>query len=533
MSHERKQELADIYLGFARKYATPRNEQSPPDQPPPNYPKALEFFQQALELGPRPEARPTIEREMAECYRLSGNFDEAARRFGKFVTDHPDDVHAPEARYRQGECLLRQNQMVEARRVFQDLLALWPAGKLPSDKGQADFIALAAHDLGLTYRLPSPGDDDDLLLGLAALDAFLHRFPEHRLVDRARLLQIQSRMARGRFVEATEAAEAFLADEKRAAGPIAADVRNLLGLTLRQQGKFTAAIAAWRDFLTKHPSHPAWSGVQQQLIETDFLLGAEAYRKKDYAEARKQWTEFLLRYPLDPRSPRILLMFGQAEFQQKHYEAAVDEWRRLISKYPGTDPASEAQFLIGTTFEEKLGKPTEAMQEYRKVTWGSHAQAAGSRIALLTAKHLVIATERVFRTHEEPQITLRSRNVDKVTVRVYKLDLETYFRKMHLAGGVESLDLALIDPDRSFEFAVPDYAEFKPLESFIPLAGLAAEAADAKPGVVAVSVSSKTLEATTLILRSDLEVIVKSSRDEVFVLRRICEPVSLGPMPEC
>ena len=34
---------------------------------------------------------------------------------------------------------------------------------------------------------------------------------------------------------------------------------------------------------------------------------------------------------------------------------------------------------------------------------------------------------------------------------------------------------------------------------------------------MAVTVSSKTLEATTLVLKSDLDIVVKSSRDEVFV----------------
>ena len=37
---------------------------------------------------------------------------------------------------------------------------------------------------------------------------------------------------------------------------------------------------------------------------------------------------------------------------------------------------------------------------------------------------------------------------------------------------------------------------------------------------MAVTVSSKTLEATTLVVRSDLDIIVKSSRDEVFVFRQ-------------
>ncbi|HEV3022339.1 MAG TPA: MG2 domain-containing protein, partial [Pirellulales bacterium] len=81
------------------------------------------------------------------------------------------------------------------------------------------------------------------------------------------------------------------------------------------------------------------------------------------------------------------------------------------------------------------------------------------------------------------------------------------------AGGVEGLDIALIDPDKSFEFEVPKYAEYQQLESEVevPLADAG------RSGVLAVTVSSKTLEATTLVVQSDLDVVVKSSRDEVFV----------------
>ena len=517
LSHERKQELADIYLGFARKYATPRTERSRPDQPPPDYAKALEFFQQAMELGPKPELQPEIEMQIAECYRLSGNFEEAATRYLKFVKEWADDPRTPEARYLLGECRFHQERHADARRVWQDLAALWPGDKLPADKKQADFVARSFMGIAWSYRMPSPAGDDDLALGIAATEAFLARFPEHKLANEARMGLVQARISRGHFADAAVAAEQFLSDAKRAAAPEAADVRNLLGSALLRQGKFVEAIAAWREFLAKHPAHGAWSSVQQQLIEADYLIGAEAFRKKDYVEARRQWNEFLSRYPLDARSPRILLHFGQAEFTQERYEPAIEEWRRLISKYPGSEPASEAQFMIGRTLEEQLGKPSDAMQEYKKLTWGAYVSAARSRLSLLTAKQVSIETERVFRTNETPSITLRSRNVDKVTVRVYKLELETYFRKMHLAGGVEGLDLALIDPDRSFDFAVPDYADFKPLESSIELPGLAGADADAKPGVVAVTVSGKTLEATTLVIRSDLDVVVKSSRDETFV----------------
>src|SRR5208282_1591043 len=82
------------------------------------------------------------------------------------------------------------------------------------------------------------------------------------------------------------------------------------------------------------------------------------------------------------------------------------------------------------------------------------------------------------------------------------------------------------DPDATFEFKVPKYAKHQETESLIevgvpPLGGSSGQPAKAgtpaKGGVMAVTVSSKALEATTMVVQSDLDVIVKSSRDEVFV----------------
>ena len=80
---------------------------------------------------------------------------------------------------------------------------------------------------------------------------------------------------------------------------------------------------------------------------------------------------------------------------------------------------------------------------------------------------MTITTERVFRSDETPKIKLVTRNIESVTISAYKVDLETYFRKMHLARGVEGLDISLIDPDKTFEFKVPKYAKHQEIESEI------------------------------------------------------------------
>src|SRR6185503_9952566 len=152
------------------------------------------------------------------------------------------------------------------------------------------------------------------------------------------------------------------------------------------------------------------------------------------------------------------------------------------------------------TLEDKLHKLPEALKEYKKVTWGNHTAQAQQRIARLTAKSMTIASERVFRSNETPKIKLTTRNIEKVSVRAFAVDLETYFRKMHLAQGVENLDISLIDPDSVFDFKVPDYVEHQQIEHEVEVTlPKDAQGKARTSGVLAVTVSSATLEATTLV----------------------------------
>ena len=526
LSADRKQQIAEIYLEFADAYFKPPKEEEKPD-----YKKALEFYQKALEVGPKPEKRIEVELLVAQCQQKLGQHGPAAGLFEKFIREHAESPLVIEARYLLGECRLAEGNLKEARRTWQDLLA-------KHKDSQSERIAEATFQLSRTWKMPQPENDEQLSLGTAALETFIQRFPDHKLAGRAHLEIAQSQVHRGRYEDAVAALKRFLAEKRYEGREEVADARSLLGRCYQLQKKFPEALATWREYLSKHAAHQAWSTVQRQIIDTEYLMAEEQQKAKQYAAAREIWSTFLAKYPLDGRNASILYQFGWMNYQQEKWDEALADWRRLVSKYPGTNEASQAQFIIGQTLEEKLGKLEEALEEYRKVTWGSHAGPAQQAIARLTAKTMTVATQRVFRSDETPKLKLTTRNVETVTVRAYKVDLETYFRKMHLARGVEQLDIALIDPEQTFEFKVPKYQKYQQLESAIevPLGqgpaaggegrGVATSVATtsrgaggqgSEAGVMAVTVSSKTLEATTLLVRSDLDVIVKSSRDEVFV----------------
>ncbi len=556
LSTDRKQEIANLYLEFADTYFKPPKEEQKPD-----YAKALEFYQKALEVGPKPQKQIEVELLVAECQQSLGKLEEAAALFEKFDKEHGDSPLDVEARFRLGQCRLTQGRFKDARRVWQDLLAKYPDAK-------SERIPEAAFQLSRTWGIPPvgsvatsdapnsttnrapnqpaqqanppgnpavppppPATAESLSLGVAALDAFIERFPAHKLASRAHLDIAASYMAFGRYDDAVTALKQFLADNRYADREEVPEGRQLLGLAYQLQKKFPEALAQWHDYLVKHPTHKAWSRVQQEIVNTEYLMALDKMEAKQYEAAVKLFNEFLAKYPLDARDPTILYFFGAMDQAQEKWDAAIADWQRLVSKYPGTDWAWRGQFMIAETLETHLGKLEEALEAYRKVTAGTLVAPAQVAVARLTAKRLGVATQRVFRSDETPKLNLVTRNLESVTVRAYKVDLETYFRKMHLASGVEGLDIALIGPDRTFDFAVPKYAKFQELESQVDVPLPPVEAG--KPlhqGVMAVTVSSKTHEATTLVIQSDLDIIVKSSRSEVFVF---AENMRTGrPWPE-
>ena len=506
LSPARRQQIADIYLEFADRYFDPPKNELGEQKEKPNYERALEFYEQALEVGPKPQKRVEVELLVARCRQELGQHDQAAGLYEKFIEEQADSPLLIEARFRLGECRLAEGNRQAARRAWEDLLAAHAGSDSPR-------IAEAQYRLAGTWGIPSPGSDEELDLGTAALERFLKRFPEHELAAAAHLNIARSFLHRSRHEDAVAALKRFLADPRYQDREEVPEARSLLGTAYLQQGKYDEALAAWREYLAEHPAHKDWSEVQREIINTEYLKAQAKIEAEEYDAANELFAAFLAKYPLDPRNPRILLSMNLKFQHEEKWDEAIVNWRRLVSKYPQSDEASRAQYRIAVTLETEFGKLEEALKEYRKVTWGPSQSDARQAVARLTAKSMRIATERVFRSDETPRLKLTTRNIEKVSVRVYRVDLETYFRKMHLARGVEGLDTALIDPDATFEFAVPEYRKHQKLDSDVevPLPG------GDKSGVVAVTVSSQTLEATTMLVQSDLDVIVKSSRDEVFV----------------
>ena len=495
LSDQRKLDIAEIYIEFAKQHFQPELIQQKP-----NYQKALEFYEKALEVAPEGERKTEITLNAARCLQELKNYDEAIKRLSNDKLK--ENV---EARFRLGECYLAKSQFAEARRTWQDLIE-------DHKDSKSERIADASFLIGSTYRFPNPPNKSELSLGVKALNSFVEQYPDHKNAGKALFQITQAYRNQGQLDDAVQAIKEFLADDRFAETDEVALARYSLAECYQLQAKFDDAIAAWKDYLVKHPAGSQWAQAQRQIVDTEFLIAQRLQSEKKYDEAQNRYQAFLAQYPLDGRAAVILFQIGRMQYDQEKWDAAIDAWDPLISKYPQSQQASSAQFLTGVIQEEKKGKFDDAIEQYKKVT-GSFQGQARQRIAQLTRKNMRIRTERVYRSNEIPKIEVTARNIEKFTIKSYLIDLETYFRKMHLATGVESLDIALIDPSDTFEFTIEDYEKYKQFEQSVELKSFKKN----KSGVQIVTVSSDEMEATTMVIQSDLEIVVKSSRDELFV----------------
>ncbi len=425
-----------------------------------------------------------------------------------------------------------------------------------SNGGEPQFI-------GNTGGLPTSDDilfvlrDGDLDAGVKAAREFLAAFPEGSRAVRTAWMIAEAYQTAGRADDALKAYRDFIAgtgfrlpdgeaatkfDEELRAAP-ATHLANLkmralfrVGTILGQQKKRTEAIAAWQSYVKDYPNGSQWAESQNAIIDAEFQLGMDALADKNEKLARERFDEFLRAHPLDERAPRILYIYGAMheakarESEEKKadpkgfvfevgaleaqitnaYRSAIEEWAKLVSKYPQSSEARTALMKSAAIHEEKFGDYEKALHLYRKLVNEFGYGEANASITRLTEKFLDLSADRTFRTTEKPVVKLKLRNIEHCTFRLHKIDLQAYFRKMHGIMGVEGLDVSLIQPDKTWEFKATNYCKYKPIEQDveIPFPGN-------EPGAYVVTAGDDDWESTVLVLRSDLEVIVKSSRREV------------------
>ena len=510
----RKDRLAEIYRGFAGRLLRPEDPVTNPDPE-----GAYALLTQARALAQGEAARARILLELARASRQGNNQPRAIQDYQAYLKEYPAGADRLAARLELGDALLAAGQAPQARLTWSDL-ARESEGKDEKDAVKARVDAL--YRIPATHGIPNPPDDAQLGLGVAALERALKADPAHPKAVRAAFEIGEAYQARGKAPEALAAFTAFLKGEgfqaesddarrERADLTMAATFR--VAQLLQGQGKYDEAVAAYRGYLAKFPDGPQSADAQRAILDVQWQAAGDLYHRKQYEKARAAWRAFAAANPLDARVPQALFLVGEASAAEEKFADAVAAWETLAAKFPGTEPAAHARFRVAEVAEERRGDPVAAIEQFRKVDAEPWKSQAAQRIAVMESKALAVVTPRAFRSGETPHLKVSTRNIEKLTFTAYKLNAEAYFRKKHALHGVESLDIGLVAPDAEWTAEVKGYGKFKPIATTYDL--------DKKvtvPGVWVVKVSDETLlQATTLVLGSDVDAIVKASRDQLLV----------------
>jgi tetratricopeptide (TPR) repeat protein len=570
LSPQRKQELAGVIIQFADKL-TVKPAVNDPGASPPDFNKAYGLYQKALTMEIGRDLRDEVMFKKARAIQQAGNAGQAVADFQGYLSEFdsawtgfagagstrqvmqnplPNGQKVLSARYFLADALIQGGNPQQARLELEDLLKLLSASAEARLKLKADIQWLQVQSF-FTVR---PGDGTSFMLTGGDLESaiktcrdFLAANPVGTRAIRAAWMMIEAHAAAGRSDAAIAACHDFIAskgfqlpegeeatkiEEEIHAAPATylstLRMRALfrIGQTLFAQKKYGDAIAIWQSYIKEYPNGSQWSESQSAIVNAEFQTGMDLLADKKTELAETSLETFLRDHPLDEsRARQILYIFGaihdakagematnavvQSDIKSE-YRQAIDTWSRLAEKYPGSVEANQALFRSAVIMEEKLGDFEKALALYRRLVSEFGYDPANQRISDMTRKTMSLSSERVFRTNEKPFLRLKSRNLEKVTVRLYKLDLQAYFRKMHGITGIEALDLSLIQPDKTWEVKVAEFAKYKPLEQEIEIPFEAATA-----GACAVTVGDDEQESTVLVLRSDIEVVVKSSRREI------------------
>ncbi len=114
-----------------------------------------------------------------------------------------------------------------------------------------------------------------------------------------------------------------------------------------------------------------WAGIsgcgQQNAVEL-FADGQRALAEPGTRhQAGETFKQLLEQYPEHHLAPRALKKLAMLAQQDGHMEEAIALYQRLLSEYPDSGQADEAQFMIGFICEEYLGDLDQARAAYQRV----------------------------------------------------------------------------------------------------------------------------------------------------------------------
>jgi uncharacterized protein YfaS (alpha-2-macroglobulin family)/TolA-binding protein len=504
--------LAALYLEIADQafVGVKSGKEGDPLDPPKvtkDFARALAMYQKARTIGVEAARRAEVAHRIAVSFMELGNPTAAANEWTAFFPEFEPSKEAPEAALGLGRAFLQLGRAREAREMFARVEEKW------ADSKEAP---LAVESLGVSWIEGAGGrDKEQVKRGLAHWARFLERYPQHADAPAVAFKSAAALLGTGDLAAAIAAFEAVVARFPKS--DFAPEAQFAIGGAHLQGERYDEARAAWSKFLGTYPSHRRFVEAQRAIVAALFQKAQDLQTKKRLEAAEAAAREFLQQYPIDALSPRAQLLIAETLFVRGEVKRAREEYAVCASKYVQSVEAPKAQLRVAEIEEHELSDLPEAIAQYEaliaRFPGSPQAGQAAETIRVMREKSLAAVTARAYASNEPLLLGLETRNIAALDLKAYKIDLLEYFRKKHRVGGVEELAIEIVAPDKAWKDAVDRYEPYRLFrrEVALPLEG---------KGAFVVSCEEEQYRAVTLVLRSDIGIVVKEGPNSLVVFAK-------------
>jgi hypothetical protein len=327
-------------------------------------------------------------------------------------------------------------------------------------------VALAYRALGEYER--------SFLVYRATLEAAFQRETQIAgfLDDRSQFLrsvQVMERLLGDYPAEAYVATATYsLAQEVYGKAPAAAKSEELLHAGLTRVDLIAASVEMLDHFLATWPNDPAAD--QATFSTVSAFLDLEKYEA-----AIGRCRRAVARYPESPLADSFWYVIGYSQYELGQSDDALTTCRKVAEmthKDPHTGqtvPAEnkwQAVYIEGQIFHS-LGKPAEALAEYERVK--EKFPDAKEAIDFFIHRRLALPEIVTLRPNEAPKITISYRNIPRVDLKVYRVDLLKFGLLQRNLAKITAINLAGIRPYHELSLALGAGKDYRDREKTVPL----------------------------------------------------------------
>ncbi|MBI5361333.1 MAG: tetratricopeptide repeat protein [Planctomycetes bacterium] len=527
----RRRKFAMEYVLAAREYLYPKDSEQKPSYD--NYVVAKDLLSKAVELDCLKDEEEQARYEIIMCLSkmipgqsTHGNNANQNRNIAqppalspaelndsidKFLEKFPLSARTDEILYFKANCQIYSGRSWDARETASQIDTKFPKSK---------FAPQALFETALAIKF-SLKQDNHVKAVIDILKTIVSKYASSEYAPKAQMELAGFLNELQRFDDASAEyaryAELFPKDEK---SPDALLCAINIFVSRFQNDK---AVDLCNKIIKSYADSPVLQIARQKIAQISFARANASFLKKDYGKAIQMLNGFITEFPSAGDVPRAEYLKGECLKELQNYNDAIEQWKKTSAKFPAAAEAAKSLFMIADIYVEKLDDYENALKYYGKVTSGEFQATAAQKILTIKSRELYAETEKIFTTSEMPKAMLTLRNIDKLKLKAYQIDINDFFEKKLSFAGLNSIEMSIISADKEWEYAVPDYKKFKQFKIEIEMPYKA-------PGAYILACQYENLQAKTIVVVSDMAFVAKLSKLGVQLLgenMKKAEPVEL------